>query len=1038
MHIFKQIRSCALFVVSTVALVGFAETPFIHTQQPWPISTTSVALNGMIAPNGLTTTAWFEWGTNGNYDQITSPASVGNSYGVTRVSVIVSNLPPQQTFRCRLVASNSLGLFYPTPAIFTTGNRVTQWGDTGNGLSPIPGNASNIVAIAAGYIQTVALNATGDIIAWGSAYSGQTDVPLGLSNVVAVSAGVHHTVALKRDGTVVAWGGNDYGQTNVPAGLSNVIAIATGDYHSLALKDDGTIVGWGRNEYGQATVPLGLSNVVALAAGGYFNTVLKADGTVYSWGENGNGQTNTPVGLTNVVAVAAGFSHNLAVRADGTAIAWGSQSSVPFISGSVVAVDAGVYHSMALTDDGTITVWGPDPYGNTNVPVGLSNAVAIAAGLYHSVALANLKPQAVGQHLSSVAGRDLTITLSGIDPNSDRLAFRITALPAAGSLYQWTPTGRGAPILSPDTIVEDPAGRVIHAQSVITNISFSFIADDGLQESSPATVLVDVHPAWLFTQRAEPAGIKSALLCGTVLSAAPAAVWFDWGAVGGYDQSTAITATTGDGTLTRVETLLTNLIEQTDYQCRIVSSNSFGVSYGAPVFFTTGRRVFGWGSNSNGQTNAPADLTNAVVIAAGEANSLAVSADGTVTGWGWSSYGQATPPAGLSNVVDLASGYFHSLALRSDKSVFAWGNNVYGQTNVPPGLSNVVDVSAGYFHSLALKADGTLSAWGNAPGIDQTTIPAGLDGVVAIAAGHFHDLALRVDGTVQAWGDSTVVPAGLMDVISLAAGYDHSLALKSDGTVVAWGRNDVGQATVPTGLTNVVAIAAHGLQSMALRSDGRVVAWGQGGNIKATNLVSGVTKCVALAAGSNHGLALCNFAPQAQNQTVSGLLGDDLTIVLSASDPDGDPLRYRVMNLPASGTLYQFTPGGRGSVITPNTLVEDPGGRIIYAQPTSVKVTFTFVANDGAADSNPATVTASVISAPVVNATNLVLNTNGVFSFSFNGDTNGSYRIWASTNLTSWTPLAVVSRPQDQTSIYSFTDRTSTNLPQRFYRVTSP
>jgi alpha-tubulin suppressor-like RCC1 family protein len=969
---------------------------------------------------------------------MTFPASIGNGFSVTRVSAVVSNIPPQQTFRCRLVASNSLGLFYPAPLLFTTGNRVTQWGDTRSGLSPIPAGLSNIVAVAAGYYQSVALKATGDITAWGNSESGQTNVPVGLSNVVAVSAGVYHTLALRGNGTVIAWGRNDDGQTNVPAGLSNVIAIATGYHHSLALKDNGTIVAWGRNEYGQATIPIGLSNVVALAGGGYFSTALKANGTIHSWGENTSGQTNTPVGLTNVVSVAAGGSHNLAVRLDGTAIAWGSQSFVPLISESVVAVDAGFFHSMALSDDGTVIIWGPDNSGNTNVPAGLSNVVAIAAGGYHSVALANLKPQALSQHISSVAARDLTITLSGTDPNNDRLTFRITDLPAAGSLYQWTPSGRGAPILSPNTVVEDSNGRVIHAQTLVTNVGFSFIANDGLQESTPAIVLIDVHPAWVFTQRTQPTGNKSAMLCGTVLSAGSATVWFEWGSVGSYNQSTAITAIVGDGSLARVETLLTNLVEQTNYQCRVVSSNAFGISYGAPIFFTTGRRVFGWGNNNNGQTNAPLNLTNAVVIAAGDYSTLAVKADGTVVGWGWSSFGQATPPAGLSNVVDLASGYFHSLALKSDGLVFAWGNNVYGQTNVPPSLSNVVDVAAGYFHSLALKTDGTLSAWGNFPGLDQSTIPSDLDDVVAIASGTFHDLALRVDGTVKAWGNNIFVPPELMNVISVAGGYDHSLALKSDGTVVAWGRNDFGQATVPTGLTNVVAIAAGGLQSLALRSDGRIVAWGAGGNSKATNLIVGLTKCAVLAAGANHSLALGNLAPQAQNQNLSGLLGEDLTIALLGSDSDGDPLHYRVMSLPAFGTLYQFTLSGRGSAITANTLVEDSGGRIIYAQSTSARVAFTFVANDGGADSDQATVTASTITAPVINVTNLVLNTNRVFSLSFIGDTNAGYHIWASSNLMSWSLLGVPGRPQNQGLTFYFTDLTSTNLPRRFYRVTSP
>src|SRR6266540_2976970 len=55
-------------------------------------------------------------------------------------------------------------------------------------------------------------------------------------------------------------------------------------------------------------------------------------------------------------------------------------------------------------------------------------------------------------------------------------------------------------------------------------------------------------------------------------------------------------------------------------------------------------RMYGWGSNSNGQLNVPVDLTNVVFAAAGWYNSFAIRADGTALGWGWNSQGQATVP----------------------------------------------------------------------------------------------------------------------------------------------------------------------------------------------------------------------------------------------------------------------------------------------------------------------------------------------------------------------------------------------------------
>ena len=64
-----------------------------------------------------------------------------------------------------------------------------------------------------------------------------------------------------------------------------------------------------------------------------------------------------------------------------------------------------------------------------------------------------------------------------------------------------------------------------------------------------------------------------------------------------------------------------------------------------------------------------------------------------------------------------------------------------------------------------------------------------------------------------------------------------------------------GQTNVPSGLSNVVAIAAGGDHSLALTAEGRVVAWGDN-DYGQTNVPSGLSNVVAIAAGEYHSLAL--------------------------------------------------------------------------------------------------------------------------------------------------------------------------------------
>jgi hypothetical protein len=85
------------------------------------------------------------------------------------------------------------------------------------------------------------------VVAWGNDNYGQTNVPSTLTNVIGIAAGYENTLALKADGSVTGWGYNGWQETTPPAGLSNVMAVATGGESaypfSLARKSNGTVAG---------------------------------------------------------------------------------------------------------------------------------------------------------------------------------------------------------------------------------------------------------------------------------------------------------------------------------------------------------------------------------------------------------------------------------------------------------------------------------------------------------------------------------------------------------------------------------------------------------------------------------------------------------------------------------------------------------------------------------------------------------------------------------------------------------------------------
>ena len=645
---------------------------------------------------------------------------------------------------------------------------VIGWGDNTYGQTNSPGSATNVVAIAAGGAgwggHSLALKADRTVIGWGSPADAP---PASATNLMSIAAGVYNSLALRTYGTLFAWGDNNYGQNNVPASATNVVAIAMGgaDWggHGLALKTNGTIVGWGDNEFNQATGVLNplspysstgivavagqtLTNVVAIAAGGWHSLALKADGTVVAWGAGTtntdswphDGQAIIPANLTNVVAVAAGTLHSLALRADGTVVGWGlndhGQTTIPPDLTNVVAVAAGNAHSLALKSDGTVVAWGYNNFGQTNVPAGLrgfGGAIGVSGSVNTHVPGSYTLTYWATNALGTVASATLSVRV--VDAPS------VTTLPASsvfsvGPNTSATLNGTVNPNAQPSVAWFEWGTNASYGHTIT-----AMDLGGGWTALSVSNALTDLAAGVIYHYR---------LVASNAVGGARGASQVFW--------SPALTLNSVDALTNRCYLPFVDPGAQASPSLLAIAAGGWH-----SLALKADGTVVGWGENYYGESTIPAGLANVVAIAAGYNHSLALKADGTVVGWGENYSGQTNGVLAGSNVVTIAGGFDHSLALMVVGTFVVWGDYEFGQTNSPAGATNVMAIAADGWHSLALKADGTVVGWGaggpgtsGLPHFGQTTIPASATNVMAIAAGRYHSLTLKADGTVVGWGDN--------------------------------------------------------------------------------------------------------------------------------------------------------------------------------------------------------------------------------------------------------------------------------------------
>ena len=99
-------------------------------------------------------------------------------------------------------------------------------------------------------------------MAW-SSLRGTPQLPsTSATNIVSIAAGGSDALALRTDGALIAGGGNYYGQTSVPASATNIVVMSPGGDHNIVLIAGGTVATWGADYFGQTFVPSQATNIV--------------------------------------------------------------------------------------------------------------------------------------------------------------------------------------------------------------------------------------------------------------------------------------------------------------------------------------------------------------------------------------------------------------------------------------------------------------------------------------------------------------------------------------------------------------------------------------------------------------------------------------------------------------------------------------------------------------------------------------------------------------------------------------------------------
>ena len=197
------------------------------------VDMSSATVNGMVNPNGLGTTYYFEYGTTTSYGSITGPRSAGAGWADVDVDATIAALSPNTTYYYRLVATNNAGTsngvnksFTTQPAVPTPPDVVTGWATEISGNSAkLNGTVNPNGASTTYYFEYGTTTSYGSTTTSTNAGAGTNDVSVNTSlSGLTTNTTYHYRLVASNSG------GTGYGidQSLTAGAISKVIIVSGG------------------------------------------------------------------------------------------------------------------------------------------------------------------------------------------------------------------------------------------------------------------------------------------------------------------------------------------------------------------------------------------------------------------------------------------------------------------------------------------------------------------------------------------------------------------------------------------------------------------------------------------------------------------------------------------------------------------------------------------------------------------------------------------------------------------------------------------